>query len=304
MTRGFIVGSLLALATSVSFAADLGVKKPSPAAPAPAMCKETKGLPADVFGFSTGSDVSNVGDWALGLDNTYAAGSRGGRGYGYVGTAQISGSFFRCFEIGPYLTYNIAGFKPYGGIERQGTVIAGGVEMKYKLLGRGSHGIGLTLALNPNYGAYSGQTLYGGDSKVFSNSYRVLIDKELIQGKLFGALNLELTQVAYANAQPGFNNVSQINIRAALATPVTDALYLGVDTSYQLAKTGMWGGGAFRASAVYVGPSFFWQINDKFSLNGTWAYQIAGNDKSGPSRLLGTSVLPLHQARLKLGYAF
>lgn len=135
MFRTLVVAGTALVATS-AFAADLGYKKPSPVAAVSAMCKEKTALPADAFGFATGSDVMDLGAWAGALDNTYVSGNRGGKGYGYVGTAQISGSFLRCLEVGPYLYYGIAGFKPYGGLETKGTLLGGGVEMKYKVLGR------------------------------------------------------------------------------------------------------------------------------------------------------------------------
>lgn len=303
MLRSVVLASAAFLSVS-AMAADLGVKKPSPVAAVSAACKETKALPVDAFGFATGSDVADLGVWGAALDNVYVAGGKGGKTYGYTGTAQVAGSFFPCFEFGPYLTYTIGGFKPYGGIERQGTILGAGVELKYKLLGRAPHGIGLTFAVSPNAGAYNGFTIYGGHDSVFNNSYRLLADAELMKGKLFGALNIELFQSAYSNTLPGFRNLSQFNVRGALTSPITDSLYIGAEASSQVAMTGMWLDGRFRAAAVYVGPTFFWAINDKFSLNGTWAYQVYGNDKSGPNRSLGTAVFPLHQARLKLAYAF
>ncbi len=304
MFRSALFATALFAATG-AYAADLGVKKPSPVAPAPsASCKETKGLPVDAFGFATGSDVADLNAWGVAIDNVYTAGGRGGRAYGYTGTLQVSGSFFPCFELGPYVFYNIAGYKPYGGIERQGTVLGAGVEMKYKLLGRATHGVGLTLAVSPNVGRYNGFSIYGGRDSVFANSYRLLVDAEIVKGKLFGALNLELFQAAYSNTLPGFRNLSQVNVRGALTSPITDSFYFGAETSFQVAHTGMWMDGRFRATAAYVGPTFLWAINDKFTLNGTWAYQVYGNDKSGPNKNLGTAVFPLHQVRAKLSYAF
>lgn len=303
MIRSIVLAAAAVVSVS-AMAADLGVKKPSPVAAVSAACKETKGLPADAFGFATGSDVADLGAWGAAVDNVYVAGGKGGRAYGYTGTLQVSGSFFPCLEVGPYLTYTIAGFKPYGGIERQGTLLGGGVELKYKLLGRAPHGLGLTFAISPNVQAYNGWSFFGGNDYVFGNSYRLLADAELVKGRLFGALNIELFQAAYNNTLPGFRNLSQVNIRGALTAPVTDSLYVGAETSVQVATTGMWANGRFRAAATYIGPTFFWAINDKFTLNGTWAYQVYGNDKSGPNRSLGTLVFPLHQARLKLAYAF
>lgn len=307
MFRTLIVAGA-ALASVSAFAADLGYKKPAPVAAVSAMCKEKKALPVDAFGFATGSDVADLNAWGAALDNTYVAGGRGGKSFGYTGTAQVSGSFFPCLEVGPYLYYGIGGYKPFGGLETQGTLLGGGVEMKYKLLGRATHGLGMTLAVSPNFGAYNGFTIYGGHSTVFNNSYRLLLDAELIKDKLYGALNVELFQSAYNNTVPGFRNLSQFNVRGALTTPITDSLYVGAEANVQVAKTGMWANGNFRASAVYVGPTFLWAINDKWTINGTFQTQVAGTDKTrtlfGHASKLGTAVFPVNQARLKASYAF
>lgn len=307
MFRSFVVASAALISVS-AFAADLGVKKPAPAPVVSAACKETKALPADAFGFATGSDVADLGAWGAGLDSTYSAGFRGGRGYGYSSTFQVSGSFIPCVEFGPYLFVSGGAYKPYNGANTSGNVLGGGVEFKYKLLGRATNGIGLTFDVSPNFGGYSGRNYFNGSSSAFGNSFRLLADAELIKGKLYGAVNLELFQSAFANnngpllgPQP---NTSQFNVRAALSYAATDALFVGAEASYQVQKTGMWANGNFRAAAVYVGPTFLWAINDKWSVNGTWAYQVAGTDKSGPGRKLGTTILPLNMARLKLGYSF
>jgi hypothetical protein len=305
MFRSLIVAGT-ALVSVSAFAADLGYKKPSPIAAVSAMCKEKTALAADAFGFATGSDVMDLGAWAGALDQTYVAGGRGGKVYGYVGTAQVSGSFFPCFEVGPYLYYGIGGSDAYGPApERKGTLLGGGVEMKYKLLGRATHGVGMTLAVSPNFGAYNGFTVYGGHSSVFNNSYRMLVDAELVKGKLYGALNVELFQSAYSNTLPGFPNLSQFNVRGALSYAATDALFVGAEASVQVAKTGMWADGRFRGSAVYVGPTFLWAINSKWTVNGTFQTQIAGTDKTGRRAAnLGTAVFPVNQARLKVAYTF
>lgn len=305
MFRSLVVAGA-ALASVSAFAADLGYKKPAPVAAVSAMCKEKKALPVDAFGFATGSDVADLGAWGAGLDNTYVTGGRGGKSYGYTGTAQVSTSFFPCLEVGPYLFYSVGGFKPYGGADTSGSIVGGGVEMKYKLLGRATHGVGMTLAVSPNFGGYNGRNYFGGSSTVFGNSYRMLIDAELVKDKLYGALNFEVFQTAFNDNNRVFGplpNLSQFNVRGALAYAATDSVFVGAEANWQVAKQGMWLNGRFRAAA-YVGPTFLWAINDKWTVNGTFQTQIAGTDKSGPGRKLGTVVFPVNQARLKVAYTF
>lgn len=300
MIRSLTVASVL-LVSGAAFAADLRYKKPTAPAPvASAACKETKALPADAFGFATGSDVADLGAWSGALDTVGAMGARGGTFRSISPTLQVSGSFIPCLEVGPYLFGSFGNLKPYnGGVSTDTTTLGGGLELKYKILGRAPHGIGLTFAISPNYA--STDTSPGVTTKVFGNSYRVLADAELIKGKLYGAMNVELFQ-SWTDATP-FLKASFINVRGALTTPITDALFVGAEVSHQRAYTGTWANNDV-ANATYVGPTFFWQVNDKLSLNGTWAYQVAGESKLSPGRALGIDNFARNQARLKLGYAF
>jgi hypothetical protein len=298
--RKYIIALSAIVASTAAFSADFGVKKPAPVAPVSAACKETKAVPADAFGFATGSDVADLGAWGIGLDTTGSNGTRGGTGYAIAPTLQASGSFFPCLEVGPYLFLGYSHFKPYSGAAiTRTTTYGGGVEMKYKILGRAPHGIGLTLAISPNIATQDVSP--GANPSVFGNSYRLLADAELIKGRLYGAFNLELFQT-WTDSTP-FAKASNFNIRGALATPVTDALYVGAEVSHQRAYTGAWLN-RYVANATYIGPTFFWQINDKFSLNGTWAYQVAGESRTSPARALGIDNFSRHVARLKLGYSF
>jgi hypothetical protein len=301
MIRTLSIATAL-LASSVAFSADLGHKKPTAPAPVSAACKEKTGLPADAFGFASGSDVADLGAWGIGLDTAGAIGARGGEFRGVTPLVQISGSFLPCLEVGPYAFFTSNNLKSYaiGSTNTSGSVVGGGLEMKYKLLGRAPHGIGLTFAVNPNAGGYSGR-FYGNSGSVFNNSFRLLADAELMRGKLFGALNIELFQNTIDNN--ALKNLSTLALRGALSYKATDSIFVGAEASYQRGYEGTWMK-RYVAQAFYAGPTFFWAINDKFSLNGTVAFQVAGSDKYAPNRGLGIGFFPRTQGRLKLAYAF
>ncbi|MCA0401643.1 MAG: hypothetical protein LCH38_12610 [Proteobacteria bacterium] len=302
MLRQFAV-VLTAFAGTSVFAADIGIRKPGvPAAPheVSSACKETKGLPADAFGFATGSDVADLGSWGLGLDTTTAIGQRGGSMAAFSPTIQLSGSFFPCLEIGPYLNGSYTRFRAYGGGTTTTVNAGGGIEMKYKLLGRAPNGIGLTFALSPGIQATDPRP--GANGTLYSNSYRLLADAEIMPGRLYGAMNIELIQ-NWASIPAASTRASFFNVRGALTSPVQEGLYLGAEASYQRGYSGNWLN-RYTGSAVYLGPTFFWQINEKFSLNGTWAYQVAGDAKAAPGRALGIDIFARHQMRAKLGYSF
>jgi len=292
-----------ALFSLSAVAADLGVKKPSPVAAVSAACKETKALPPDAFGFATGSDVADLGAWGAAVDVVGNNGFRGGTAYTVNPILQVSGSFFPCLEVGPFLGYSHFNLDPYvGGTRQRTTAFTGGVELKYKLLGRAPHGIGLTFAVTPGFAA--ADFTPGASATFVTSTYRLLADAELIKNRLYGAVNIEFGQAVPDSGRGGtVGKSSFFNVRGALTTPVLDNLYIGGEVSYQSAYAGAWLR-QYNGYGAYVGPTFFWSITDKLTLNGTWAYQFAGDARISPGRALGIDVLPRHQARLKLAYAF
>jgi hypothetical protein len=301
LKSSFILGaSMMVAMMSGAGAADLRIKKPAAVAPVSAACKETKALPADAFGFATGSDVADLGVWAGALDVAGVAGARGGDFMGISPVLQVSGSFLPCLEVGPFVNGFSSSFKPYGGGQKTDvTAFGGGLELKYKLLGRSTNGIGLTVAFTPSVAALDNSP--GQSGTRYGGSLRLLADAELMQDKLYGALNLEYL----SGLDTGTNLIARssfLNVRLALTTKLSDSVYLGVEGSHQRAYTGSFLN-KDAGNGWFVGPTFFWQATDKISVNGTWAMQVAGESTS-PGRTLNIDTLNRHQARLKVAYTF
>jgi hypothetical protein len=137
-------------AVTAASSADLPSRKAAPVAPAAGpSCYEKEGVPTDVFGFTTGSDINDKG--ALSGSAVYggAYGTRFGKLHSHTGTLQLSYGLLDCVEVGPYIFGNRTDTKILG-FGSDVSAYGGGVEMKYKLLGRDVHGVGLTLVLDPS----------------------------------------------------------------------------------------------------------------------------------------------------------
>jgi hypothetical protein len=292
---------------------------------ASAACKETAALPTDIFGFTTGSDVNDLGALSGALEYNGNYGTRFGKLYGHLGKAQVSYSPFPCFEIGPSIigvTSN-ARFNTFGLDTRQ---IGGSVEMKYKLLGRATHGIGLTFTTEP--GAFSRKYTSGfvdvfgnpvqPSGSVYSNLARILMDAELVKDRLYGALNIEYGALwdnpvsqspGFGFPTPGFARFSNLNVRAALSLKATDTFYVGLEGSHQRAYTGIF----FKEElghAWFAGPTFFWQATDKLAVTGSYNYQFAGTTRDAVN-VIGASSKGVdlinfnrHLVKLKVAYSF
>lgn len=332
MIRTTLVAGLTGLFLTGASAADLVGKKPGIAAPLPsASCKENEKtvLPADVFGFSAGSDVSDLGAWAMGLEYNGAftgAGFKPGSFASHLGKVQLSTSFVPCWEVGPYfLATSAVGTNRGVAGEIETTTYGFGVENKYKLLGRADHGVGLTLVFDPNYQAFRSTNTqvtpnlrWSGD--ILTSTYKVLLDKELIAGKLFGAVNLQWDQIW--TERPGLVNPiagtsdfarnSVLTLSAALTYQLVDGFFLGGETRYVRTHNGLF----FKqltGDALFVGPTVYWQAAKNISLSGTWGVQVAGNAEfTNPATVapnLLSSRLNLvtqsqHIAKFKIGISF
>lgn len=304
MLKPFVgAGLALALTSSIAMAADLPSRKGAPIAPAAsASCFETNGLPTDVFGFTTGSDVSDLGAWGGTLTANGAATGRATRLTSVTGVAQIATSPIRCFEVGPYLYLGGTSAKDRFGFNGSNTLYGGGVEFKYKFLGRDTHGVGATLDVDvsANGGRFSG-ILGAGNDTAYNLAVRLFLDRHL-GGNLYGALNLEHIS-SFSNAAGVFTDASQFNVRAALSAKVASNFFVGAEAWYSRTYVNGAFYKAFAGDGLFLGPNFLWQINDKWTLNAAYQVQVTGKARATPGNL-NLASYNQHYARVKLGYSF
>jgi opacity protein-like surface antigen len=332
MKRFLAAGLFATVAAGSAFAADLPSRKASPVAPAQvsSSCKETSAtaVSSDIFGFSTGSDVSDVAAWAL--SGTYAGAYKGsgfkpGSFNGHTGQFQASTSFFPCWEIGPYLigTTSSGKFRGVPG-EIKFDALGAGVENKYKVFGRATHGFGLTLVWDANYQGFTSSDttvapLVNYSGKQLTSTYKLLLDRELISGKLYGAFNVQYDQIwaeRPGNIAPFGNadhvRTSNLTLSTALSYQLVDGFFLGGEARYVRSNAGSFFN-KFAGDAVYVGPTMFWQATKSIAVSGAWGIQVAGNPKAvfpgtlAPQFLgsdLNLASQNQHIAKLKIAYGF
>lgn len=295
-------GAALALSTTLSFAADLPFRKGAPVAPPASMsCLENDGLPTDVFGFTVGSDVTDLGAWGGTLTGNGAFTNRAARSSLITGTAQVATSPIRCVEIGPYAFVGGGSLNPRFGADANTTLYGGGVEFKYKFLGRATHGVGATLDVDVNV---LGQSFTGLRNDTGTNiAVRLFLDSQF-SPILFGALNLE--HISTLSNRTGIlaGDASQFNVRAALSAKVTSNLFIGAEAWYSRTYAN---GGFYKTyvgDGFFVGPNLLWQINDKWTFNAAYQVQVAGKAQGFNGQALNLNSYSQHYARVKLGYAF
>ncbi len=227
------------------------------APPASASCLENNALPVDAFGFTAGSDVTDVGAWGGALTATRFHGAPDPLS-SITGVAQLATGVFRCFELGPYAYLGGTDARLRFGGSGNATLYGGGLEAKYKFLGRDVHGVGATLDVDLSYNAGRfGGVLGAGTDGATNLAVRLFLDRELVAGRLYGALNLEHIS-SFSNNRGFFLDASQFNARASLTTKVSSSLFVGGEVWYSRSYLGA-GYDAIAATALRR-PNFYWQI--------------------------------------------
>ena len=300
MSSKAIALALIAAAASVpALAADLPSRKGAPAAPAPAVsaCTESESIPTDAFGFTTGSDVADVGSFGPSLTYNGGYGTRVGTSNGHGLTLQGSYGLFPCFEVGPYVLGNFTNASA-GGLSADSRAFGAGVEMKYKLPSRDMHGIGLTLVIDHSFNRTDPD---GADRfTTYNTGIRLFADKTLIANTLYAGFNLS-QDLTWTGPSP-YQRSSTLTIAGSLAWQVSDGLYLSGEVRHMRAHNEL-GFGKEAGYATFAGPGIFWQATKQLALSAAYNIQVSGKAKGEPGNLDLTN-FSQHLVKVKLGYSF
>ena len=288
---------------SSALAADLK-GRPVKVAPEP----EVADVPGDdIFGFTSTSDVGKAGDMGIALENDGRFGKRDGR-YGVI-TNKLE--FGRTFTdrfwagvslFGAYHDMRNVTVQPIDRTMYQFDGIS--TEFKYKLVERSvTNPFALTAAVEPRWGRIDGGS--GIHAESFSAEFKLLVDAPIVPEKLFWGFNL--------NWAPGVQQVvgdlsqtarsSSLNVSTALTYAITPTFMIGAEAKY-LASYGDYFFRSEQGRAFFLGPTVFWKINDKMSLNAVLLPQIAGKSAATPGLALDLDAFERAIFRVKFAYAF
>ena len=294
--------ALLALAASAALApalaADLPARKPAPAAsPALSACTESDSIPIDAFGFTTGSEVADPGSFGASLSYGGGFGARDGRQS--VHGLQLQGSYglWPCVEIGPYL---LGGYTDatIAGTKADARGLGAGLEMKYRLLGRDLHGLGLTIVVDPSFNRTD--PTGAGPFPTYNAGLRLYADTALIRGKLYAALNLS-QDLTWTGPSPYLRS-STLTLAGSLAWQAADGLYLSGEIRHQRRQNEL-GLGDNLGYATFAGPGIYWQATKALAISAAYNVQLAGKAKRQPGDL-DISNFSQHLVKLKAAYNF
>src|SRR5262249_22565703 len=148
-----------------------------------------------MFGFTEGSDIGDKGEKELETDSTGRFGRLGGS-YNNVATAfeakYTLAESFRLSALATVAYYDISGVSELDG-RHQGVVRSLSFEARYRVFDREHAPFGLTFSVEPHWGF--ADDVSGAPADEQAAAFRLLADRELIPGPLYGAFNIDYDPV-------------------------------------------------------------------------------------------------------------
>jgi hypothetical protein len=256
-----------------------------------------------IFGFTMGADVGERGEKEIELEPVGRFGKRDGS---YTALEnQLRAEFtptenFR-FEIGvPVAYHGIAGVT---GLDDRKQAAFDGVssEARYRLLDRDHAPFGLTVGAEPHLARVdetSGEPVFN-----FGSEFSISVDKELVENRLFGALNFIYDPEA---TQPlstlSWQREATLGVFASVTTQFRPGIFAGAEARYLRRYEGL-GFDPFAGEALFAGPTMYVTLAKNVAISAAWNVQVSGRAADAPGSL-DLKNFERHQAKLRLMYNF
>ena len=260
-----------------------------------------------IFGnFTVGSSTGLQGEMAFEPESEADFGKRFGN-YVATGTAlefEYTPTQFMQVEFGPTVSYYNINNVP--GLDNRNMLGVNGFESAFRflLVEHGPSPFAVTLSVEPEF--HSLDETSGASVQNYGLETKIEADTELIKNRLFLAFNLlyepETTGVATMGTTLGWSNESTLGISSALAFQIFPKVVIGVDLWYLRHYDGV-AFNSFTGDAVYLGPTFFWQIAPKVLISAAWEAQVAGSEV-GVASPLDLTDFSRERARLLVEFEF
>jgi len=273
-----LISSLLSIAlfAGAAQAADLKSAK-SPARVAPEAAGEVPG--GDIFGFTSATDVGNVGDKGLALENDGSYGRRDMRSRVLTQKLELSRTFAPNWSYAASLFGAWSSYKDNTDSRTAYNFDGMSMEVRHRFIERSTtNPFAFTFAIEPRWGRVD--TVSGMNAANYGVEFKLQADRAL-SDKLFWAVNANFGTSRGRDATDGtWSNSSESVVSSALTYAVIDdKLFMGGEARWNQA----WSKGFFGklgGQALFVGPTIAYKASESVMLNAVFLPQIAGKARS------------------------
>jgi hypothetical protein len=256
----------------------------------------------DIFGFSDGTDIGEKGDRSFEFDTVTGFGKRAGAYRSLSATAAVKGTLSDEVAVGLGVGFARAFAKNVPGLDNAN---GGGVqglsgEVKYRVLDRAAHGVGLTLIAQPAWSRLDGEAARFNEATV---ALKAAFDRELMKDKLFGAVNFGYAPAwTWPRGDAPMERGSTFGLSTAISAQVRDGVFFGLEARYEHAASGLFFNES-QGRAIFVGPTFYAKVGKDAFIAGGWGRQVAGR-ASGVPRALDLDNFERNVVRARFAVAF
>jgi hypothetical protein len=256
-----------------------------------------------LFGFTQGSDIGEKGEVEGEVESTGGFGKRAGR-YAVTSTAfELKYLPVENFRISPSFALSHQDIAGVPGLDdiRAFSFQGAGLEFKYRLLDRTRAPFGLTIGIDPHWDRVDPAT--GEAVEQYGIDTLAAFDKELVANRIFAAFNV-LYDAEWKRplATGEWEKSSTLGLSAAIADQFLPGFFLGAEVRY-LRKYDSIALNNFAGEALFVGPTFYAVLSERWNMTLAWNAQIAGRAVGDPSPLDLTN-FERNQVRVRFGTHF
>jgi len=256
----------------------------------------------NLFGALEGSDVGELGDRSIEMETTGSLLKNFGR-YAFVEQEMIYetvvapgiGTEFGAHFYGQSIR-DVPGIANYSGADFAGL----SNEWRYLLWPRsGSWGLQATVTAEPEWSRmFEG----GAHGQHYQLPLLFILEAQPIARRLYANLNLTYTPQYQRLDGAAWERASELDASAALSWRFTPDAMIGGEADFLNEFDGL-AARAWQGSALFLGPTFHYQITEKVDLSGAWTEQVAGRARGQPGTF-DLADFTRSQAKLRLEMDF
>jgi hypothetical protein len=267
-------------------------------------CVYAEGIDTEhLFGFMIGTDVGSPGEREF-QSQTTGRFSKSGGNYRAINQELelelVPAKNFR-IEVGSAFASHdingVAGFEDRRQLAWQGV----SVDLRYRFLDRDVEPFGLTFALETHADRIDDRT--AALARRYGTELTLALDRELIPNRVVAAFNLfyepEWTHLLATGLA---EQESMAGAAVAVMTQIRPGFLIGGEVRYLRKYDGI-GLEEFAGQALFVGPTAYLQLSERYRLTISWSAQAWGR-AAGSTAALDLVNFERHQARLIFGVNF
>jgi hypothetical protein len=281
---------LLVLAPVAAFAGDDGDKT------------DSKTDTQFIFGFTAGTGTGEVGEREL-EHQTIGQWGKTGQYAALSDQLRIENAAFENFrfEVGlPFTYFHVAGVNGFDDRD-QGSFNGVASEFRYRLLDGTRTPFALTIGAEPTWNRTD--EVSGAPVNSYGSEITVALDRELVAGRLFGALNLIYDpEVLQSRVTGAWAHESTGGAAVSVTTQLWSGGFVGGEVRYLRKYDGL-GFDSLLGQALFIGPNTYIRLSKALAISAAWSIQVAGHATSVPGPLDLTS-FTRQQAMLRVEYNF